>query len=551
VKRHLISIVAAAVVLGSGGAAAATPPHHRIALSVLGTYHTGLFDEAAAEIVAHDPKTQRLFVVNAAAAEVQVLDIADPTVPQLAFTLRTAEAVGDPGAVANSVAVRRDGLVAVAVEAGTKTDPGWVVLYNARGKLRGVIPVGSLPDMLAFTLDGRTLLVANEGEPDGEFTFDPEGSVSVVDVASRRVRTAGFRAWDRGRKHLHPDVRIFGPDVTGRPDGRLDEPGRIARNLEPEYIVADDRRAYVLLQEANAVAVLDIRTARLVEIWPLGYKDHLLPGNELDVSDQDGTVRLANWPVYGVYQPDGIASYRWRGRTLLVTANEGDAREWGDYEEPARLRSLTDATPLYEDSPRLQAFLSDNDLGITTVDELRANTNLGRLNVTTATGLRADGSCHEDVYAFGGRSFSIWTTGGDQLYDSGADVERLTAAAYPDFFNASNTANGFENRSDDKGPEPEGVTIGAIAGRTYAFIGLERIGGVLVSDITDPRAPVHVQYLNHRDFTAEPGTREAGDLGPEGLLFIEAKHSPIGVPLLALANEVSGTTTLFRIDKAP
>jgi hypothetical protein len=486
-----------------------------------------------------------------------VLDIADPTTPVLVSTLYPAEVVGDPDAVANSVAVReRDGVVAVAVGAGTKTDPGWVVFYDRRGRLLNRLTVGPLPDMLTFTPDGRILLVANEGEPADDFSFDPEGSVSVVDTGrsirslrDRHVRTADFRAWDRGRKQLPAGIRVFGPDVTGRADGRLDEPGRIARNLEPEYIVADGHRAHVLLQEANAAAVLDIRSARFVDMWSFGYKDHLQPGNELDASNQDDRVRLASWPVYGMYQPDGAASYHWRGRTLLVTANEGDAREWGEYEEPARLRGLTADTPLCADSPRLQAFLSGNDLGITTVEELRDNANLGRLNVTTATGLRADGSCYEDIYAFGGRSFSIWTTDGRQLYDSGAELERLTATAYPEFFNASNDESGFDSRSDDKGPEPEGVTIGRVASRTYAFIGLERIGGVMVYDITDPRAPVHLQYLNHRDFAADPESAAAGDLGPEGLLFIDAEDSPLGVPLLAVANEVSGTTTVFRVDR--
>jgi choice-of-anchor I-like protein len=558
VNRYLVPIVVAVAVLGAAAPAEAHGGSHghrpRIALSVLGTYHTDVFDASAAEIVAHDPRTQRLFVVNAAAAQVEVLDIDDPAAPELAFTLRTAEAVGDPGAAANSVAVRHDGLVAVAVESGTKTDPGWVVFYDRHGRLLNVLPAGALPDMLTFTPDGRTLLVANEGEPADDFGFDPEGSVSVIDVSkritsltARQVRTANFRAWDRGWKDLPRDVRVFGPDVTGRADGGLDEPGRIARNLEPEYIVVDGSRAYATLQEASAVAVLDIRTARFVDIRPFGFKDHLLPGNELDVSDQDGTVRLANWPVYGVYQPDATASYRWRSRTLLVTANEGDAREWGDYVEPARLRGLTGGTPLCADSPRLQGFLAGNDLGITTVDQLRDNANLGRLNVTTASGLRADGSCYEDVYAFGGRSFSIWTTGGHQLFDSGADFERLTAEAYPDSFNANNTGNGFDSRSDDKGPEPEGLTVGRIAGHTYAFIGFERIGGIVVYDITDPRAAFPVQYLNHRDFAAEPGTRAAGDLGPEGLLFIGAEDSPAGVPLLAVANEVSGTTTLLQL----
>jgi hypothetical protein len=580
-RQTLIGAVTVALVLGTGAGAAASPgndhdhghghghghghpgPGHQprggISLSVLGTYHTDVFDEAAAEIVAHDPRSQRLFVVNAAAAEVEVLDIRRPWSPRLAFTLTASEAVGDPDAVANSVAVRRDGVVAVAVEAGVKTDPGRVVFYDTRGRLLNVLTVGALPDMLTFTPDGGTLLVANEGEPADDFSLDPEGTISIIDarkpvrwLSQRQVRTANFRAWDRGDRGLPEQVRVFGPDVTGRTDGGLSEPGRIARNLEPEYIVAgaDSRTAYVVLQEANAMAVLDIRRGKVTDIWPFGFKDHLLPGSELDVSDQDDEIRLRSWPVYGMYLPDGFAGYRWRGETLLVTANEGDAREWGDYVEPERVRALTGETPLCEDSPRLQAFLAGNDLGVTTVAQLRDNTNLGRLNVSPEAGLRADGSCYEDLYAFGGRSFSIWATDGELLFDSGSEFEQITAEAEPEFFNSNNDEGSFDSRSDDKGPEPEGVTIGRVGGATYAFIGLERVGGVMVYDITDPRDPEFVQYLNHRDFTAEPGTRAAGDLGAEGLVFIEARHSPIGEPLLAVANEVSGTTTLYRIDRA-
>jgi hypothetical protein len=175
---------------------------------------------------------------------------------------------------------------------------------------------------------------------------------------------------------------------------------------------------------------------------------------------------------------------------------------------------------------------------------------LGRLTVTTATGVRDDGSCYEEIYAFGARSFSIWTADLEQVYDSGADFERITADAYPEFFNSNHEENAFDNRSDNKGPEPEGVTVAKLWGRTYAFIGLERIGGVMVYDVTNPRAPSFVQYLNNRDFGAEPGTIDAGDLGAEGLTVIEASKSPIrGVPLLVVANEVSGTTTLFRIER--
>ncbi len=581
-RRSLIAGGSAALLLATSVAATAAPPTLersgirppgpvQIELSVLGTYETGVFDQSAAEIVAHDPATQRLFVVNAQSGNVEVLDISDPTLPQFVDVLETADlpaADGStvlPGSIANSVTVI-DGVIAVAVEAPDRVTPGWAVFFDRDGAALNALRVGSLPDMITATPDGRTLLVANEGEPDDDFTFDPEGSVSVIDVTGPvaqltqdDVRTADFRAWDRGDEQLHPDVRVFGPDVTGRADGGLQEPGRIARNLEPEYIVADadSRTAYVMLQEANAFAVLDVATARFTDIVPLGFKDHLLPGNELDVSDRDDEIRIENWPVFGMYQPDGFDAYRWRGQTLLVTANEGDARaDFGTYEEDVRFANFgrgrsQDPPPVCVDDegnapPRIQAFLDGNP-AIADLAELAAPGNLGRLNLSRAQGLRADGQCYEELYSFGARSFSIWTTDGRQIYDSGSEFERITAEVYPDNFNSNHRANSFETRSDDKGPEPEDVTIGRVAGRTYAFIGLERIGGVMVYDISDPRAPFFIQYLNNRNFDALPGTSDAGDLGAEGLIFIEASDSPTRRPMLAVANEVSGTTTLFDI----
>jgi hypothetical protein len=532
-----------------------------IELSALGTYHSDVFDASGAEILAHDPRTQRLFVVNASAAKVEVLDVSDPARPEKLFDLETAGveaadgSVVEEGGAANSVAIH-GGVVAVAVEAADRTDDGWVVFFDTDGESVNALRVGALPDMATFTPDGRILLIANEGEPSDDHTVDPEGSVSVIKVSRRPaaltqddVRTADFRAWDEGLE-LHPDVRVFGPDLsTGEPG----TPGRVARNLEPEYIVADTAySAHVVLQEANAFAVLDLRTAEFTDIVPFGLKDHLKPGNEFDASDRDGAVNIANWPVRGIYQPDGFDSYRWRGQTLLVTANEGDSRDWDGYSEETRLKDLVkDEAPLCADSPRIREYLADNDQGISTVDELLADHNLGRLTVTAADGLRADGSCYEDVHAFGGRSFSIFTTDGELLFDSGSDFERITAEAAPEHFNSNHRESSFDTRSDDKGPEPEDVVLGKVGGHTYAFIGLERVGGVMVYDVTDPHDVSFVQYFNHRDFTAEPGSREAGDLGPEGMTFIAGSDSPIpGVPVLVVANEVSGTTTLFRVERA-
>lgn len=528
-----------------GAAVEYSARHAALRLNPLGTYQTGIFDESAAEIVSFDARSDRLFVVNAAQAKVEVLDARNPSRPHKLFELttvgvRAADGSTIPdGAVVNSVDVRDDGLGALAVESSPKTDSGWIVFFDARGRdgrALGAVRVGALPDMLTFTPDGRSVVVANEGEPADDFSSDPEGSVSVIAVprwkaapGQRDVRTADFRRFE---DRLPNGVRVFGPQLHA-------EYPKTA-TLEPEYITVDGRTAYVTLQEANAIAVVDLRSARVREIKPLDAKDHSRSGNGIDPSNEDGAIDIQRVPVRGLYMPDTVDSYTSRGRTYLVTANEGDAREWGDYVEPVRIKDLgDDGVP-----PLCPGMLTEAQL---------ADEELGRLNVTTGSGLRADGSCFEQLYSFGGRSFSIWSTDGDLVFDSGDAFEQIVAKAVPEFFNSDHTESGFDNRSDDKGPEPEGVTIGEIRGRTYAFVGFERVGGIAVYDITDPRRASFVTYVNNRDFSVSVGDggdlAEAGDLGPEGLEFIPAADSPLrNTPLLAVANEVSGTTTLFRID---
>ena len=543
----------------------------RLELSPIGSFETGAFDESAAEIVTYHAASQRLFVVNAQLGAVDVLSIADPANPVKVTSLAAAGATLSGGGTipagssANSVAVRADGLGAAAIESPTKTDSGWLVFFDAAATdatnaVLGAVAVGSLPDMVSFSPDGRTAVVANEGEPDEAFTVDPEGSVSVVALpdgveapAQSDVRTADFHAFEvGGTKTLHEDVRVFGPTVN------TEFP--VSANLEPEYVAfgADSALAYVALQEANAVAVVDVAatTPEITEIWPLGFQDHGLEGNGIDASDRDpegaSTLNIETYEgLKGMYMPDGINSYTatdvatGNADTYLVTANEGDAREWGDYVEGARAKNLGegDLAPVCATSP-LADQLGDADLG--------------RLNVTTANGLNADGTCYEELYSFGSRSFSIWDTNGTQLFDSGDDFEQITAAANPEWFNSNHSESNREGRSEDKGPEPENMTIGEVDGRTYAFIGLERVGGVMVYDISDPANAVFSTYINNRDFdismkqSVEAGTGEAdlplaGDLGPEGLAFIAAADSPTGAPMLAVGNEVSGTTSIFSI----
>ncbi|MBD2315171.1 choice-of-anchor I family protein [Desertifilum sp. FACHB-1129] len=881
-----------------------------IELSVLGTYATGVYNQGAAEIPAYDPVTQRLFVVNANSATVDIIDASNPSNLSLIKSIdipALASGFGD----ANSVAVN-NGIVAVAVENENKQAPGSVVFFDTDGNALKIVQVGALPDMLTFTPDGTKVLVANEGEPNDDYTVDPEGSVSIINiangVANATVTTADFRAFNARREELIASgVRIFGPNAT------------VAQDVEPEYIAvtSDSKTAFIALQENNAIARLDLTTGQITDIFPLGYKDHSaqlslntyffaeeslpvldtvagrdirlggfsalyyegkdattqnlkfvtvsdrglgntqdaqgnriflipdfqpalvrfeltpngtleiteqiglkrpdgtpltvipnLPGrdpdlpavdpqgnpippdplgidaegvviapdgtfwivdeyrpsiyhfaadgtlieryvpeglpsevgtpalpadyakrrpnrgfeavayedgkiyafmqsplqnpvstatatirilefdvatktttgeylyiqedvgnaandpsdkigdavalgngqflvierdsgfgqtsqkkvfrinlneatnlqtlpstvleagetfdsltpaqlatknikpvpkeiyadltalgydftdkpeglalidegtiavlndndfgdnptirtglgiirnlnvnNGLDASDRDGGINIRNWPIFGMYQPDAIAVYERNGQTFIVTANEGDARAYSGFNEEVRVGQLTLNPEFFPDAAAL-----------------KLNSALGRLRVTNALGDTNGNGQYEELYAFGGRSFSIFrvtATGLQLVYDSGNDFERITAELIPNYFNSTNSENNsFDTRSDDKGPEPEGVVLGTVGDRTFAFIGLERVGGVMTYDITDPFNPLFVQYINNRDFTGNAVAGTAKDLGPEGLIFIPGSDSPIANPLLAVANEISGTTTLFEI----
>jgi len=274
--------------------------------------------------------------------------------------------------------------------------------------------------------------------------------------------------------------------------------------------------------------------------------------NGLDASDRDvnfpnsgssGRINIQNWPVFGLYQPDSIASFTANGQTYYVTANEGDTRV-----RPTDDNLLTDTSidegDIFTEESRLSGVDLDNTLF---PDEatLKLNQNLGRLTVTTATGDTDNDGDIDQIHVPGARSFSIWDSTGTLVYDSGNDFEEIIAEQFPTFFNASNDNNTLDNRSDNKGPEPEGITVGKIGARTYAFIGLERIGGVMVYDVTLPETPTFVEYLNDRDFTANPETNDT-DSGPEGLLFIPSSDSPNGENLVVVANEISQTVSVLE-----
>ncbi|MGC9526009.1 MAG: choice-of-anchor I family protein [Limnospira sp.] len=486
-------------------------------MSVAGTYETGIFDDSAAEINAYNAETQELFVVNGATVSLDLVDISNPNNPTLANTINLSEF----GAGVNSVAIA-NGVVAVAVEpADIAENPGTVVFMNAAGEVLNSVEVGFLPDMVTFTPDGNKLLVANEGEPNADYSIDPEGSVSVIDLAdgveNATVATADFTAFNEQIDSLREaGVRIFGPGAT------------VAQDLEPEYIAvtADGSTAYISVQENNAIAVVDVESATVTDILPLGFKDHSAIG--LDFSDRDGAINIATQDsLFGMYQPDSIAVYAVDGETYLVTANEGDGREYEGFVEEVRVEDLTLDPEAFPDAETLQ--LPEN---------------LGRLTVTNTLGDTDGDGDFDELYAFGGRSFTIWKpteTGLELVFDSGSEFEEITAQQFPDFFNSDNDENTFDTRSDNKGPEPEALAVGTVGNKTYAFVGLERIGGIMAYDITDPANAQFVQYLNNRNFGGDPEAGTAGDLGPEGITVIDNS-------LLGVSNEVSGSTTLIELN---
>lgn len=485
------------------------------------THKTGIFNESTAEIVAYDYVTHRVFVTNSGETAIDVLDA------------RSGEKQGridvDDWGAPTCVSAHQ-GLVAIAINSDKVSIRGRVLFVDAKSLDRkGDVEVGFLPDNLRFSPDGQWVVVANEGQPSEDYAFDPEGSVSVISVGdgtNSTCRDADFRGFNEHQKELMArGVRVFGPGSS------------LAQDVEPEYVAIskDSSTAFVSLQENNALAVVDLKTAKVLSVESFGLKDHSLNGNGLDASNKDDKIRIHNWPVFGMYQPDSIATRSFVGQNLLFTANEGDARDYEGFSEEMRVKDLTLDEATFPQR-----------------DELQQNENLGRLKSTSAGGdLDGDGDV-DRILAYGARSFSIWSV--DKvgavklLFDSGDEFEKHTAAKFPEDFNCNSEENdSFDNRSDDKGPEPEALAIGKDLFQSYCWIGLERMGGVMVYETTNPFSPRMIEYKTNRNFAGDPESGTAGDLAPEGIVFVPRGRSPFREPVLVVTSEVSGTTTLYRM----
>ena len=531
-----------------------------IRLEVVGSYRGDLYNgSSSTEPAAYDPLTRRLFGIKQLGPDfsprgVVVLDISDPSTPIEEFFIDVTDIAPSGPFLASFVAVK-NGVLAVAVENGDEAARGKVAFYSTSDfrVLADPVEVGVQPSGAVFTRDGRRLVVVSTGEATDD--VDPPASVSVIDIRRggdrlvTSVRTDDLSSFnDRGKELVESGVRIFASSES------------VAQDLELDSIALspNSRFAYATLLPNNAFAVIDIRNARVIDILPFGSKDYIEPGNKIDASDEDDAINIRNWPIKALYQPDLLAAYRTFGRTFLVTPNEGAERG---------------------DDQRVEDLILDENV-FPDPEVLKEEKNLGRLSVTTAqlkgqignenqADPDGDGLVNE-LFAFGARSFSIWTTDGRLIFDSGDDFEQITAAAIPDFFNTEDNNNEFDSRSDARGPEPEALAVGRIGGRQYVFVTLEQMGGVMVYDITDPHDPSFQVYINNRNFLTDPPLSsdddvcpedtlfsdlpspvcaEAGDLGPEGIMFIPRSKSPIDAPLVVVTQEISDTTTLYRIDR--
>ena len=526
--------------------------------------------EGAAEIVAYQASKKWIYAINSSGDEAVVNIIPADTfdtaalvqdnegivsATNLTSTITLTLNDNTPGD-ANSIAIDENNqMLAVAMAAKNVGEAGQIAFYDISGDSPAFIknvPAGFLPDMVTFNHDGTKIVVANEGEPNGDYNIDPEGSVSIINIVEGVVADTAtnidFTTYNSQQAELESDGFVFA-NPTGRTINGNVINTTVAMDLEPEYvsISKDNKYAYVSIQENNGLAIINLED-NSVELKALGFKDW--SDLQIDASDKDGGVNFKSYPgLYGMYQPDTISSFSWKGANFIVSANEGDAREYffdvTDEADCAEKGGLD-----YDEDDGCLAYIDESrveDLTLAANFDYLNNDDddIGRLKVSTVKGDTNDDGQYESLYAYGARSFTIWDSNGLVVFDSGDDIGRITASVHGEAFNNNEDENEGDTRSDDKGAEPEALTIGTIDERTFAFIGLERMGGIMVYDITNPYDVQFEDYFYNRGVIE--GADITGDLAPEGMVFVPAEQSATGEPLLIIGNEISGSIAVWQI----
>jgi len=480
----------------------------------------GSFNNQAAGTVSFDRSTKKLYSANAEKNAIDYWNYSNIYKPAYLGTINPSNFINEVSSVDANF-----GAVAVAGYSD-KYSPGRVLIYNENGQLQTQVIVGPKPVMLSFDRINSKLLVACEGEPTDDYSNDPRGMVAIIDINSTAaaitqsdVTLIDFTKLDT--TSFDPTIRIFGNNGQQSP----------SRDIEPQHIsiTSNGAKAFVSLQENNALAIIDLSTNSLDTVVGLGYKDFGQSG--LDASDVAAGINIRTYNhLLGMYQPDGLAALDQNGMTYLLSANQGKPRDYSAYSEAVRVNAIP---------------LDAQDFGNTFA--LQRDSVLGRLFVSNTMGLGND-VLYDSLFTFGGRSFSIWNDAGQLLWDSGDEFEQVLATAYPQNFNSSAIDNNtFKSQSDNQGPQPNCVATGEIDGSTYAFIGLEKMGGMMIYDISDINNPSFVQYELFRDFSSPANDQNKNDLGIGHIEFIDVFGSPENIPMVITSNEVSGTISTYIV----
>ena len=418
------------------------------------------------------------------------------------------------------------GVASIVPTAKTATDFGRIAFFDlSSGSILKTLDVGYHPDSVSMTPDGTKLLVANEGEYVAavESTFARPGSVSVVNLSgitnaaglsaltSSNVNTYDFSAGNLGSGVSLQGVR----DNTLATNNATTSAG--FASIEAEYIAPTNDKAYVTLQENNAIAVLDLASGKYEAIHKLGTITQTVDASDKDGASNGKLIAIDD-TLKGLPMPDTMVLFTKNGTALLATANEGDGRgDDGDFATGSSLTANMTAA----------------------VAATATNTGIGRLNLLKDQGRDADGKI-ADPTMLGTRSFSLWNaTTGERVFDSGSAIEQFVASNDPTVFNTNDgVASKWDTRSDDKGPEPEALAFGRIDGKDYIFVGAERQNGIFQFDITDLNNVSIVGYFNAITSSADSG---GSFISPESILFLDAASNPSGKNLLVVGFEGTGT----------
>lgn len=551
-------------------------PPKAVNLTLLGRYSSGQFGVGAANGVAWYGGNKVALVVNQQANRVEVISLSTPATPAMTATIDASaaaatalnRAMGKVAAVAvydDPIATNDRDRIAVTVMGATFADKGAIVVYKAADRsVLKVFETGVGPKAVTFNPGGRFIISANEGAPAPDYSVDPLGSIGVVDLEPAIIAPAttavpvitllDFTAFNRTgitpipegsrEAEIAPDVRF-----SRRPN--VEVQSTRAQDFEPEAVSsAVNDRAYVSLQENNAMATVALNPARIETIVGFGSKDFNTATSSMDASDQDGATALTARPVRGFRQPGGLFAYRNADEVLVLTANTGAPRQLPGFDETTRAATLNLDPVVFPNAASLQ---QNNQLGRLVVSATEGN--------APAVDMVPQDPDFESIFTYGARSFSLVRTTGFPIYDSGNDFERITLERLGANFNSAADANGTgDTRSDDQGPAPKAVTMGQIDGATFAFVGLSEVGGVMVYALDAAlRVPRFLQYVNERNFNVSTSLPDAngdgvletnpavGDLGPTQMIFVPLSTSPTTDSLLLVANGISGTTTVYAV----